>query len=228
MQQLFMKITLLAFIFICLTAGLHAQPFDGGVLFPPNGKSNNNNHRRLRPNQQEKQKEKTLDSRKPSDKLELQRLRYHRVLQPTQPANAESKNDQPDAKKPTATTMKPGSLPIPVSGPGNPLAPPPTKGKYPTMPAGKNIYECSHCHYIYYTNYMPDIVQCENPGLNHEWHLIGIKGTIWYRCINCNTHVCSSRTPIRSQCDLESKHIWEIVGQLTIKQQNEEMKQELE
>ena len=222
-----MKKSSLPFIFICLTAGLLAQPFDGGVMFPPNGWSDNQTNPHRPTYQQEKQKEKTLDGRRPSNKLELQRPIYHHLVQPAQSKEVVKPAEPSNTPKP-AVTMKPGSLPIPVSGPGNPLAKPPSKGKYPPMPVGKKIFECSHCHYIYYTNYMPDIVPCEKPGFNHEWHLIGLKGTIWFRCINCNTHVCSTKTPIRSQCDLESKHVWEVVGQLSPEQQKKELEKEMD
>ncbi len=220
----FMKKILLASAFVCLTAGLSAQIFDGGNLLPPDSaRRNNQSQHRSRPNQQEKQEEKTLDGRKPSDRLELQRPMHRHITQPSQPKEAKPAEPS-DAAKPV-TTMKPGMLPNPVSGPGNPLAPPP-KIKYPTMPPGKKVFECSYCHYIYYTNYMPDIVKCDKPGLYHDWHLIGLKGTIWFRCINCNTHVCCTKTPIRSQCDLETKHVWEVVGQLTPKQQKQEIEKE--
>ena len=221
-----MKKTLLATAFICLTAGLLAQPFDGGVMFPPNSSRRDNQSSRhtRRSYQQEEQKEKTLNGRKPSDRLELQRPIYHRVTQPSQPKEAVKPAEPSDTTKP-ATVKKPGPLPKPVSGPGNPLAPPP-KIQYATMPVGKKVFECSHCHYIYYTNYMPDIVKCEKPGFYHEWHLIGLKGSIWFRCLNCNTHVCCTKTPIRSQCDLETKHVWEVVGQLTPIQQKEELEKE--
>ncbi len=221
-----MKKTLLATIFVCLAAGLQAQPFDGGNMFPPDSsRRNKQSTHRPRSYQQETREERKLDGRKPSDRLELQRPIYHRAVQPNQPKEVVKPAELSDVAKPAVTT--PGSLPKPVSGPGNPLAPPP-KIKYAQMPAGKKVFECSHCHYIYYTNYMPDIVQCEKPGLYHEWHLIGLKGTIWFRCINCNTHVCCTKTPIRSQCDNESKHIWEVVGQLTPIQQKEELEKEQE
>ncbi len=222
-----MKKILLATAFICLTAGLLAQPFDGGVMFPPNSSQRDDqSNRRPRPNQQEQREEKTLNPRSPSNKLELMRLRNRHLVQPSQPKEAAKPAEASNAAKPV-TTMKPGTLPKPVSGPGNPLAPPP-KIQYAPMPAGKKVFECSHCHYIYYTTYMPDIVKCEKAGFNHEWHLIGLKGTIWFRCINCNTHVCCTKTPIRSQCDLETKHIWEVVGQLTPTQQKEEVEKEKE
>lgn len=219
-----MKKSLLATAFICLTAGLFAQPFDGGNMFPPDSRRSNQSHHRPRSNQQETQEEKKLDGRKPSDRLELQRPIYRHITQPSQPKEVKPAEQPSDAAKPVIT-MKPGMLPKPVSGPGNPFAPPP-KIKYAPMPIGKKVFECSHCHYIYYTTYMPDIVKCEKAGFNHEWHLIGLKGTIWFRCLNCNTHVCCTKTPIRSQCDLETKHVWEVVGQLTPKQQKEELEKE--
>ncbi|MBR4902481.1 MAG: hypothetical protein IKZ46_16195 [Victivallales bacterium] len=222
----FMNKSLLVTAFVCLAAGLFAQPFDGGRMIPPDSmrRDNQMKHRSRSYQQQQKHEEKTLDTRSPSNKLQLLRPGNHRLVQPEQPKEAEKNTELSDAAKPAATT-KTGPLPKPVSGPGNPLAPPP-KIQYPTMPDGKKVFECSHCHYIYYTTYMPDIVKCEKPGLYHEWHLIGVKGTIWFRCINCNTHVCCTKTPIRSQCDLESKHVWEVVGQLTPIQQKEELEKE--
>lgn len=223
-----MKKNLLVTAFICLTAGLLAQPFDGGVNFPPpNYRRDNQSTRRPRPNkQQEKREEKTIDSRSPSSKLEMQRPIYRHLVQPSKPKEEVKPAETGNVTKPAAV-MQPGSLPKPVSGPGNPLAPPP-KIKYAPMPVGKKVFECRYCHYIYYTNYMPDIVQCEKPGLYHEWHLIGLKGMIWFRCINCNVHVCCTKTPIRSYCDLESKHVWEVVGQLAPIQQKEELDKELD
>ena len=212
-----MKKNTLAFIFFCLTAGLLAQPFDGGTNFPPNNNGGSRLNRGLRPNGQAGQTEKTLDSRSPANKLQLKSPVYYRSLQ--QSSNKE-------VTKSEKTEIKPVPLPEPVSGPGNPLSKPTIE--YAPMPAGKKIFECSHCHYIYYTNYMPDIVKCEVPGFNHEWHLIGLKGTIWYRCINCNTHVCCSKVPIRSHCTLESKHIWEVVGQLSPEQQKIILEEELD
>ena len=214
-----MKKFSLAFIFICLTAGLFAQPFDGGGNFPPVKRNGDQSNRGLRPYRQAEQKEKTLDSRDPKNKLELKSPAYYRTIH-----QQVKKDDQSSgAAKPSANT-KPVLLPEPVSGPGNPLAKPTIP--YAPMPAGKKIFECSHCHYIYYTTYMPDIVKCEKPGFNHEWHLIGLKGTVWYRCINCNTHVCCSKVPLRSHCTLESKHIWEIVGQLSPEQQKKILEEE--
>ena len=209
-----MKKNTLAFIFFCLTAGLLAQPFDGGANFPPNPRgSGGQSNRGSRPNykQVEQKEEKPLDPRSPSNKLKLKSNTY-RHLRPQETKVGQSSNNA----KPSAND-KPVLLPLPVSGPGNPLAKPTIE--YAPMPAGKKIFECSHCQYIYYTSYMPDITNCEKPGLTHEWHLIGLKGTVWYRCINCNTHVCCSKVPIRSHCTLESKHIWEVVGQLSSEQQ---------
>ena len=223
-----MKKILLATAFICLTAGLIAQPFDGGANFPPNARKDKlTPDHRLRSNpRQEQREEKTINPRSPSNKLDHMRLRNRHLVQPSQPKEAVKPADASDAAK-LENIKKPGPLPKPVSGPGNPLAPPP-KIQYAPMPVGKKVFECSHCHYIYYTTYMPDIVKCEKAGFNHEWHLIGLKGTIWFRCINCNTHVCCTKTPIRSQCDLETKHTWEVVGQLTPIQQKEEVEKEKE
>ena len=212
-----MKKNLLATVFVCLAAGLFAQPFDGGRMLPPDSaRRNDRTTLRPRPYQQGGRDGKTLDSRNPADRLQLQRPIYRpRVASAVKPS---------DGAKPAATV----TLPKPVSGPGNPLAKPATRGEYPRMPDGKKIFECSYCHYIYYTNYMPPIVKCERPGMYHDWHIIGEKGTIWFRCLNCNTRVCSTRTPIRSQCDLESKHVWEVIGQLTPQQQKEELEKEME
>ena len=217
----------LAFIFLCLTAGLFAQPFDGGLNYPPPSNQDNQSNRGMRPGGRTEQEEKTLDSRSPANKLELKSPVYHRMLH-QQRGQERAKSAQPsdDAANPANAAGR--ALPPPVSGPGNPLAPKPTIGEYPAMPPGKKIFECSHCHYIYYTIYTPDIAKCEKRGFNHDWHIIGIKGNVWYRCINCNTHVCCSKVPLRSHCDLESRHIWEIVGQLTPQQQKEELEKELE
>ena len=228
-----MKKNLLATVFVCLAAGLFAQPFDGGNMLPPDSaRRDDETSLRVRPYQQGRER-RTLDSRSPSNRLELQRPIYHltkppappkEVVKPAEPSNIRKPSDT----KPSAATTNTRPLPKPVSGMGNPLAKQPTRGEYPRMPDGRKIFECSYCHYIYYTTYMPPIVKCEKPGLNHDWHIIGEKGMIWFRCINCNTHVCSTKTPIRSQCDLESKHVWEVVGQLTPQQQKEELEKELE
>ena len=226
---------LLATVFVCLAAGLFAQPFDGGRMLPPDSarEDNDTTTLRVRPYQQGGREGRTLDNRSPSNRLELQRP-IHRYRNPPAPpkdvANpAEPSNiRKPSDAKPSVTTTNSRLLPLPVSGPGNPLAKQPTRGEYPRMPEGKKIFECSYCHYIYYTTYMPPIVKCEKPGMYHDWHVIGEKGMIWFRCLNCNTRVCSTKTPIRSQCDLESKHVWEVVGQLTPQQQKEELEKELE
>ena len=58
-----MKKNTLAFIFFCLTAGLLAQPFDGGANFPPNPRgSGGQSNRGSRPNykQVEQKEEKPL------------------------------------------------------------------------------------------------------------------------------------------------------------------------
>ncbi len=222
-----MKKISLAFFVLCLTAGLFAQPFDGGVNYPPaNRHGNDQSSRRLRNNRQTEQKEeKPLDVRSPANRLELKSPAYRHNLQ-TPHVKEETKGAKStDIKKPEAKS-NPVLLLEPVSGPGNPLAKPTIE--YAPMMPGKKIFECSHCHYIYYTTHMPDIVKCEKPGFNHDWHLIGLKGNIWYRCINCNTHVCCSKIPIRSHCTLESKHIWEIVGELDSSLQKKELEKELE
>ena len=223
-----MKKNLLATVFVCLAAGLFAQPFDGGNMLPPDSARGDDDTTtlRVRPYQQGGREGKTLDGRSPSNRLELQRPIYRLTKPPAPPKETVKPAEPSKIIKPSATTTNARPLPKPVSGMGNPLAKRPTRGEYPRMPDGKKIFECSFCHYIYYTNYMPDIVQCEKPGLYHEWHLIGLKGTIWFRCINCNTHVCCTNTPIRSQCDNESKHIWEVVGQLTPNQQKQELEKE--
>lgn len=215
-----MKKNTLAFIFFCLTAGLLAQPFDGGANFPPNSRGGNGQSHGSRHNRQAEQKEEKFDPRSPANKLKLKSNAYRHLYQPNTNSEQSSNKAQP------STQDKPALLPLPVSGPGNPLKKPTIE--YATMPDGKKIFECAHCHYVYYTSYMPDIVKCEKPGFTHEWHLIGLKGTVWYRCINCNTHVCCSRVPIRSHCTLESKHIWEIVGQLSPEQQKLILEEELD
>ena len=225
-----MKKNLRATVFVWLAAGLFAQPFDGGRMLPPDSaRRNDRTTLRPRPYQQGGRDGKTLDSRNPADRLQLQRPIYRPRVEPPKPKETVKPADPSavkpsDGAKPAATV----TLPKPVSGPGNPLAKPATRGEYPRMPDGKKIFECSYCHYIYYTNYMPPIVKCERPGMYHDWHIIGEKGTIWFRCLNCNTRVCSTRTPIRSQCDLESKHVWEVIGQLTPQQQKEELEKEME
>ncbi len=223
-----MKKNLLATVFVCLAAGLFAQPFDGGGMLPPDSaqKSNQNN---LRP--RGGREGKSLDRRSPANQLELRRPIYRYRNPPAPPKDAtpaESNIIKPLDATSAAADMDANTLPSPVSGPGNPLTKPSSRGEYPPMPDGKKVFECSYCHYIYYTSYMPPIVKCDKPGLYHDWHIIGEKGTVWFRCLYCNTRVCCTRTPIRSQCDLESKHVWEVIGILTPEQQKKELEKELE
>ena len=229
-----MKKNLLATVFICLAAGLFAQLYDGNGMLPSdNSRKNTPKNLRTHPYQQSGRGGKTLDKRSPANKLELQRPIYRYRNPPDPPKNVTNPAAPSNLIKPldttsAATDMDASTLPSPVSGPGNPLAKPPTRGEYPPMPDGKKIFECSYCHYIYYTSYMPPIVKCDKPGLNHDWHIIGEKGTVWFRCLYCKTCVCSTKTPIRSQCDLESKHVWEVIGILTPKQQKQELEKELD
>ena len=168
-----------------------------------------------RPSYDGRRREK-LDSRKPSDKLELKRPIYQRLLQERQP-NVQAKpafspqiSEQLEKQQENTAASAP-KMPIrPVSGPGNPLAPP-FKRTYPPMPDGDKIFECRYCHYIYYTLFQPDGGPCELKGHVHEWQILGQRGYLWYRCVRCNCHVCSTATPLRAHCGAEGPHVWEPV-----------------
>ena len=212
-----MNKTLHFFIIFCLAAGLHVRSQNGAAEYHRyNGQkeSQTNRSRHTGGRQpQEEQTERTLDSRKPSDKLELKRPMYRRFMKDTQQNDVPQTNTtqiEPETNVNAAGIKLPTA---PTNGPGNPDAPPLTR-QYPPMPDGKRVIECRFCHYIYYTSFLPQSGPCEIDGQLHEWHVIGQKGPVCYRCINCNTIVCCSSTPLRTRCGPAAFHVWEIVGQL--------------
>jgi len=214
--------TLLTIIVISLAAGLFAQPYEDDYDYQPKQKESriSPSNRSRGGNQQESPKS-ALDGFRPSNKLEMKRPVYRsRSMEPPPVRKADIDTPKPKQETETPQADLPSFIKGPVNGPGNPSAPP-LKREYPEMPAGNRIYECRFCHYIYYTTFMPDISLCEVAGHYHEWHLIGEKGSMCYHCLYCNTYVCSSKTPLRVHCGLETKHVWEFVGQLSSKQQEE-------
>lgn len=216
-----MKTILLLLMFICLaTTGLHAQRRGGDIDYQryndqKTGRTTNTS-RRGGYNDDTQEKD-YLDGRKASDKLQMTRPVYRGIIHP-KIGDEETTIPQQDAEnsqnklQTTETEEKPKiKLPKdPVSGPGNPLAPPLTC-EYMPMPKGDKVIECRYCHYIYYSYFMPERTPCELKGHNHFWQVIGKTGHTWYRCINCNTYVCCAGSPLRSYCGHDKTHVWELV-----------------
>lgn len=212
-----MKKTLLFILFAFLVAGLHAQRQGGNEDYrryneQKASRTTNNNTRRSYEQDDQQNEGPVLDSRKPSDKLQMTRPVYRGVLRP-EPEQGTTVAPKPIVEQSISKDSDLGkklkvNLPAePVSGPGNPFAPPLTQ-EYPPMPHGDKIFECRFCHYIYYTYFMPEHTHCELPGQHHDWQVIGKTGYTWYRCLNCNTYVSCSGSPRRSYCGHEKTHVW--------------------
>ena len=197
--------------------------FIGGLIAQPSAEANYRNYQEentRRENEQNRpsydgRRRQKLDSNKPSDKLELKRPIYRRLLQERQPATTttpilQPKNTEQPGQQGNADASTQTQPLLPVNGPGNPSAPP-LKRTYPPMPDGDKIFECRYCHYVYYTLFQPDGGPCELMGHIHEWQILGQRGFLWYRCVRCNTHVCCATTPLRAHCGSDGPHVWEPV-----------------
>ena len=206
-----MKNIPLSFIlFVCLTAGLAAQRSGNDYLHMQEQNDRRDNTQK-RPSYDGRRQQK-LDERKPSDKLELKRPIYRRLLEERQPTTTakplqQQTNNEAEQQK-GKNDGQANEQPVrPVNGPGNPSAPP-LKRTYPPMPDGDKIFECRYCHYIYYTLFQPDGGPCELTGHVHEWQILGQRGFLWYRCARCNCHVCATTTPLRARCGGDGPHVW--------------------
>ena len=112
-----MKKNLLATVFVWLAAGLFAQPFDGGRMLPPDSaRRNDRTTLRPRPYQQGGRDGKTLDSRNPADRLQLQRPIYRPRVEPPKPKETVKPAD-PSAVKPSDGAKPAATVTLPKGAP---------------------------------------------------------------------------------------------------------------